>query len=337
MSRFLLVLIAASVHLVAHPTLRADLDSWNDGPAKSSIIEFVHKVTTEGSPDFIPTQERIAVFDNDGTLWCEHPAYVQLLFAIDRVKAMAPDHREWKTQEPFKSVLAGDMNAVAASGEKGIAQIVAATHAGMTADEFRDVVKQWLRTARHPTTGRPYTEMVYQPMLEVLAYLRDNGFKTFIVSGGGVDFMRAFAEEVYAVPPEQIVGSRAHYEFQMRDAQPVLIKLPDVDLIDDGPGKPVGIQQQIGRRPVMAFGNSDGDRQMLEYTTIDNPHPAFALLVLHDDAKREYAYGPASGLPDSKIGTFSQSLADEAHQRGWIVVAMKDDWATIFPAPPDGH
>lgn len=255
------------------------LPSWNDGPAKSAIVAFVARVTAEGSPDFVKPAERIAVFDNDGTLWCEQPMYFQFLFAIDRIKAMAPQHPDWNEKEPFKSVLADDPKGLIASGEKGLLEIVAATHTGMTTDEFDKIVTRWISTARHPKTGRLYTQMVYQPMLELLTYLRSNGFKTYIVSGGGVEFMRPWVDRVYGIPPEQVVGSRGKLKFEMREGEPVLVKLPEVDLIDDGPGKPVGIHQMIGRRPVMAFGNSDGDLQMLQYTTAGEG-PRFALIVL---------------------------------------------------------
>lgn len=255
------------------------LPSWNDGPAKSAIVAFVARVTAEGSPDFVKPAERIAVFDNDGTLWCEQAMYFQFLFAIDRIKAMAPQHPDWNEKEPFKSVLADDPKGLIASGEKGLLEIVAATHTGMTTDEFDKIVTRWISTARHPKTGRLYTQMVYQPMLELLTYLRSNGFKTYIVSGGGVEFMRPWVDRVYGIPPEQVVGSRGKLKFEMREGEPVLVKLPEVDLIDDGPGKPVGIHQMIGRRPVMAFGNSDGDLQMLQYTTAGEG-PRFALIVL---------------------------------------------------------
>ena len=302
------------------------LASWNEGPSKKAIVAFVSKVTTEGSPDFVKPPERIAVFDNDGTLWCEQPMYFQFLFAIDRVKAMAAQHPEWREKEPFKSVLAGDAKGLAAGGEKGLPELMAATHAGMTTDEFERVVKDWITTARHPKAGRPYTEMVYQPMLELLLYLRHHGFKTFIVSGGGVEFMRAFAEKTYGIPPEQVVGSRGKLKFEMRgDGKPVLHKLPESDHVDDGPGKPVGIQQMIGRRPVMAFGNSDGDLQMLQWTTAA-PGPRFALIVHHTDGEREVAYDR-----QSHIGKLDQAL-DEAAERKWTVVDMKSEWKTIFPA-----
>lgn len=318
------VWVVASLLVLAASARADELASWRDGQAKSSIMEFVAKATTEGSPGFIPREQRIAVFDNDGTLWSEQPAYFQLFYALDRVKAMAGDHPEWKEQEPFKSALAGDLKAVAASGDKGILELIDATHTGMTIEQFRAAVREWVRTAKHPTTGKRYTEMVYQPMLEVLAHLRANGFKTFIVSGGGVEFMRAFAEETYGIPPEQVVGSRGKYKLETRSGKPAIVKLPGVDLIDDGPGKPVGIEQQIGRRPVMAFGNSDGDLQMLEYT-MAGEGMRFALLVHHTDVEREWAYDR-----NSHVGKLDKAL-DEARSRGWTVVDMKGDWLAVYP------
>ena len=301
--------------------------SWNDTASKKAITSFVEKVTKEGSPDFVPVPERIAVFDNDGTLWAEQPLYFQFLFVMDRVKAMAPQHPEWKETEPFASLLRGDMKGVAAQGEKGVLELMAATHTGMTTEEFAKTVHDWITTAKHPKTGRLYTEMVYQPMLELLAYLRANGFKTFIVSGGGVEFMRAFAERTYGIPPEQVVGSSGKLKFEMRNGSPILIKLPEVELIDDHEGKPVGIQSHIGRRPIAAFGNSDGDQQMLEWTTAGSGQ-RFALIVHHDDAEREWAYDRTS-----HIGKLDKAW-DEANAKGWTVVSMRDDWNTIFPAQP---
>jgi phosphoglycolate phosphatase-like HAD superfamily hydrolase len=301
------------------------LPSWNDGPSKRAIEDFVNRVTRTGSADFVEPAARIAVFDNDGTLWCEQPMYFQAMFALDRVKALAPQHPEWKTQEPYRSVLAGDLHALAAAGDKGMLQIIAATHAGMTTDEFNTIVKAWFRTARHPRYHRPYNELVYQPMLEVLRYLRANGFKTFIVSGGGVEFMRAFTEEAYGIPPEQVVGSSGVVKFQMRGETPVLIKEPAVEFIDDGPGKPVGINRFIGRRPILAFGNSDGDLQMLQWTT-SGPGPHLGMIVHHTDGVREYAYDR-----ESHVGKLDKAL-DEAPKRGWFVVDMKSEWKTVFPA-----
>jgi len=288
-------------------------------------------VSTSGSPDFVPVPERIAVFDNDGTLWCEQPVPVQLYFALDRVKALAPQHPEWKTQEPFTSLLKGDLKSAAAGGDRAILDFFMATHTGMTTVEFELIVKQWIASARHPQTGRLFTEMVYQPMREVLAYLQANAFKTFIVSGGGIEFMRPWAELVYGIPPEHVVGSSIKTKFEMRNGKPVLVRLPELDFYDDKGDKPVGINQHIGRRHVMAFGNSDGDRQMLEYTQ-GGDGTRFELLLLHDDAAREFAYGPAQGLPDAKLGAFTPVLFDEAKKADWTVVSMKNDWKSIFPA-----
>jgi hypothetical protein len=331
-------LAALALALSVHAALSAEalakagdpLPSWNDGTAKKSIIEFVTKVTTAGSPDFVPVPERIATFDNDGTLWCEQPVPVQLYFALDRVKALAPQHPEWKTKEPFASLLKGDLKTALAGGDKAILELFMATHTGMTTVEFEQIVKDWIATAKHPKTGKLYTEMVYQPMLEVLAYLRANGFKNFIVSGGGIEFMRPWAEKIYGIPPEQVVGSSIKTKFELRDGQPVLVRLPELNFNDDKGGKPVGINQHIGRRPIAAFGNSDGDRQMLEYTQ-GGGGARFMLLVLHDDAAREYAYGPARGLPDAKLGAFTPALYEQAKKESWTVVSMKNDWKTVFP------
>ncbi len=300
------------------------LPSWNDGKAKQSIIEFVAKVTENGSPDFVPPSERIAVFDNDGTLWAEQPMYFQVLFALDRVKVLAPQYPEWKDKEPFASLLKGDVKGALAGGEHAILEIVMATHAGNTTEQFEKIVKDWISTAKHPTTKRPYTEMVYQPMLEVLAYLRSKGFKTFIVSGGGIEFMRPWSEKVYGVPPEQVIGSSVKVKFEMHEGTPVLVRLPELGFFDDKEGKPVAIHQQIGRRPVAAFGNSDGDLQMLQWTTTGEG-PRFALYVHHTDSEREWAYDRKSG-----IGRLDKGL-DEAQAKGWTVVDMKQDWKVIYP------
>jgi phosphoserine phosphatase len=326
----LAVTIVSFLAFAAGPA-RADdpLPSWNDGQTKQSIINFVQKVTTTGSPDFVPVPERIATFDNDGTLWCEQPLPVQAFFAFDRVKTLAPQHPEWQTQEPFASILKGDYGSALAGGDHEILELFMATHAGMTNDEFNKIVTDWLATARHPKTGKLFTQMAYQPMLELLSYLRANGFKTFIVSGGGVEFMRPFAEWLYGVPPEQVVGSSIKTKFEMRDGKAVLLRLPELNFIDDKDGKAIGINEYIGRRPLMAFGNSNGDREMLEYTQSAGG-ARFELLVLHDDAVREYAYGPAQGLPDVKLGAFKQDLYDQAQKEGWTVVSMKNDWKTIF-------
>ena len=300
------------------------LPSWNEGATKKSIVDFVARVTREGGPDFVPPPERIATFDNDGTLWSEQPLYAQLLFALDRVKALAAQHPEWKQKQPFKGVLEGDSKAVMASGERGLLELMAATHAGNTTEEFERIVSDWIATARHPKFSRPYTDMVYQPMLEVLAYLRANGFKTFIVSGGGVEFMRPWVERTYGIPPEQVVGSRAKVKYEVRNGVPVLARLAEIDLIDDKAGKPVGIHQVIGRRPIAAFGNSDGDFEMLEWVT-SGPGPRFGLIVHHTDAEREWAYDRTS-----HIGQLLRGL-DEAPKRGWILADMKNDWKTVFP------
>jgi hypothetical protein len=326
-----LMKVLLALLLLTNAAFAADpLPSWNDGPTKQGIISFVEKVTKEGSPTFVPPAERIATFDNDGTLWCEQPLPVQLYFALDRVKALAPQHPEWKTKEPFASLLKGDLKTALAGGDRALLEIVMATHTGMTTVEFEQIVKDWIATAKHPKTGKLYTEMVYQPMLELLAYLRANGFKNYIVSGGGIEFMRPWTEKVYGIPPEQVVGSSIKTKFEMRDGKPVLVRLPELNFNDDKGGKPVGTNQHIGRRPIAAFGNSAGDEQMLEYTQ-GGSGARFMLLVLHDDAAREYAYGPAKGLPDVKLGAFTQAVYDKAQKEGWTVVSMKDDWKQVFP------
>jgi len=309
------------------------LPSWNDTAPKKAIVAFVEKVTKEGSPDFVPVPKRIAVFDNDGTLWCEQPVPVQLFFALDRIKALAPQHPEWKTKEPFASLLKGDLKTALAGGDHALLECLMATHTGMTTVEFEQIVKDWIATAKHPKTGKLYTEMVYQPMLELLAYLRANGFKNFIVSGGGIEFMRPWSEKVYGIPPEQVIGSSIKTKFEMRDGKPVLVRLPELNFNDDKGDKPVGINQHIGRRPITAFGNSVGDQQMLEYTQ-GGDGARFELLVLHDDAAREFAYGPARGLPDVKLGYFTPALEAHARKNGWTIVSMKHDWKTVFPAAP---
>jgi len=300
------------------------MPSWNDGASRQAIVTFVEKVTTAGSPDFVPPAERIATFDNDGTLWSEQPMYVQLAFILDRVKALAPEHPEWKTTQPFKGALEGDLAAVAATGEHGLLELAMATHAGMSTAEFDSIASDWIATARHPKHDRLYTECVYQPQLELLAYLRDNGFKTFIVSGGGIEFMRPWTEKVYGVPPEQVVGSSIKTKYELRDDGPVLLRQPELNFIDDKAGKPVGINEHIGRRPILAFGNSDGDIQMLEWTTIGRT-PSLGLLLHHTDGEREVAYDR-----DSHIGKLDKGL-DEAPERGWILVDMKNDWKAVFP------
>ena len=306
-------------------TVQTDpLSAWNDGKVKQDIVSFVAKVTTQGSPDYVPVPERIATFDNDGTLWIEQPMYTQLVFALDRVKALAPQHPEWKDKEPFASLLKGDVKGALAGGEKAIVEIVMATHAGMTTAEYEAIVREWIATAKEPRFGQPYTSMVYQPMLELVAYLRANGFKTYIVSGGGVEFMRPWTEKVYGIPPEQVVGSSIKTKFELRDGKPVLMRLPELSFIDDGAGKPVGINEHIGRRPIFAFGNSDGDLQMLQWTAAGGG-ARFMGLVHHTDAVREWAYDR-----QSSVGKLDKAL-DEAQAKGWTVVDMKQDWKVIFP------
>jgi phosphoserine phosphatase len=308
------------------------LPSWNDGAAKQAIVEFVEATTTEGGADFVPPEDRIATFDQDGTLWVSHPLYAQAMFALDRV-VLAPEHPEWKTEEPFKAVLAGDREAMAHFTEQDWVEIIGATHAGMTNEQFLKIADDWLAKAEHPRFGRPYTELVYQPMLEVMEYLRESGFRTYIVTGGGQEFVRVYSERVYGVPPEQVVGSSIATKYEYRDGEPVLMREPKVFFIDDKAGKAIGINLFIGKRPYAAFGNSGGDREMLEWTGAGDG-ARLKMLVLHDDAEREYAYGPANGLPDTKVGTFSQELMDEAKQKGWVVISMKNDWKTIFPETP---
>ena len=305
--------------VAAHSRAADPLPSWNDSAAKTAILEFVEKVTREGSPDFVPPAARIATFDNDGTLWAEKPLYVQLFFALDRVKQLAPQHPEWQHQEPFASLIKGDVKAVLAGGERAMLKIVMATHAGMTTREFESIVKDWIATARHPQTKRLYTDMVYQPMLELLAFLRANGFKTYIVSGGGIEFMRPWAESVYGIPPEQIVGSSIKTKYEMRGDGPVLIRLPEMNFIDDKEGKPVGINSHIGRRPIAAFGNSDGDLQMLQWADAGEG-PRLALLVHHTDAEREWAYDRGA-----------EKALGETQAKGWTIVDMKQDWKVIYP------
>ncbi|MGO4622825.1 HAD family hydrolase [Ensifer sp. 2YAB10] len=321
-----IVLGLATLFVVASGQAQTDpLPSWNDTAPKAAIVAFVEKVTTKGSPNFVPEPERIAVFDNDGTLWVEHPMYVQLAFAIDRVKAEVAAHPEWKDTQPFKAVLEGDMKALAAAGEKGLVALIMETHADMTSDEFQKVVSKWLATARDPRFKRPYTALVYQPMLELLAYLRASGFKTFIVSGGGIEFMRPWVEQVYGAPPEQVVGSSIKTQFEMRDGVPTLFRLPQVNFIDDKAGKPVGINEHIGRRPIAAFGNSDGDLEMLQWTTMTGGSVRFGMLIHHTDAQREYAYDR-----DTEFGRLDKAL-DAAAVNEWTVVDMKADWKQIFP------
>jgi hypothetical protein len=321
-------LLAALTTTGARSLEAADpLPSWNTGLARHSIVEFVERVTREGGAGYVPPAERIAVFDNDGCLWSEQPMYFQAFFIFDRIKALAPQHPEWKDKEPFASVLRGDVKAALAGGEHALLEMAMATHAGTTTEEFEEVVGDWIATAKHPRTGRLYTEMVYQPMLELLAYLRASGFKTFIVSGGGIEFMRPWAERVYGVPPEQVIGSSIKTKFEMRDGKPVLVRVPEIDFVDDGVGKPVGIQMHIGRRPIAAFGNSDRDLQMLQWTAAGSGS-RFCLYVHHTDAEREWAYDR-----QSSVGRLDKGLG-EAQAKGWTVVDMKTDWNRIYPFSP---
>lgn len=306
------------------------LPSWNDSAPRRAIVAFVETVTREGGADFVPVPERIATFDNDGTLWCEQPMYFQMIFAFDRIKAMAKDHPEWRDVEPYKFVLAGDLNAFGATGQKGLLDIISATHAGMRVEQFHNSVSDWMHTARHPRFKRPYDQCIYQPMRELLAYLRANQFTTFIVSGGGIEFMRPWVGKAYGIPPQQVVGSSGVVKYELQDDEPVLVKEPKVEFIDDGAGKPVGINRFIGRRPIMAFGNSDGDYEMLRYATAGSEpgrlRPRLGLIVHHTDAEREYKYDYPS-----RVGQLKRAL-NEAPQRGWTVVDMKKDWKTIFPS-----
>jgi len=299
------------------------LPSWNDTAPRQAIVQFVEKVTREGSADFVPVPERIATFDNDGTLWCEQPMYFQAFYVFDKIKELAPQHPEWSVLEPFASVIKGDMKGVMAGGEKGLVALLMATHSGMTTAEFEKSVNDWITTAKHPKSGKLFTEMTYQPMKELLAYLRANGFKTFIVSGGGIEFMRPWTEKTYGIPPEQVVGSSGGLKYELRDGEPVIVKTPELVLNDDNVGKPVGIQRHIGRRPILAFGNSDGDFQMLEWTTAGKG-PRLGLIVHHTDGEREVAYDR-----ESHIGKLAKGL-DAAPAKGWVVVSMKDDWKTIY-------
>jgi phosphoglycolate phosphatase-like HAD superfamily hydrolase len=305
------------------------LPSWNDGPAKQAILAFVRATTDQTNPKFLPAEDRIATFDQDGTLWVEHPLYAQAMFALERVRELAPKHPDWKTTEPFKSVLADDRAAMARFTEQDWAKIIGATHAGMSTEAFGKIVQGWLAKAKHPRLKRSYTELVYQPMLEVMKYLRTNGFKTYIVTGGGQEFVRVYSDKVYGIPTEQVVGSSIATKYEYQGGKPVLMRLPKIFFIDDKGGKPIGINLFTGKRPLAAFGNSGGDREMLEYTGAGSG-PRLMMLVLHDDPKREYAYGPALGLPVTKVGAFNQALYDEAKKQGWVVISMKNDWGKIF-------
>jgi phosphoglycolate phosphatase-like HAD superfamily hydrolase len=317
-------------HIGARAQTPADpLASWNDGPAKQSVLDFVHATTDQSGKDFVPPENRIATFDQDGTLWVEHPAYGQAMFALDRVHSLAPQHPEWQNKEPFKSVLSDDPAAVSKFSESDWLAILAATHAGMTEQAFSEIVGHWIETAKHPRFKRPYTELVYQPMLEVMNYLRTSGFRTYIVTGGGQDFVRVYAQRVYGIPPEQVIGSSLAVQYELRRDKPELVRLPKLFFNDDHAGKAIAINMFIGKRPYASFGNSNGDREMLEWTGAGDG-ARLKMLVYHDDAEREYAYGPAGGLPDSKVGTFSQALMDEAKTRSWTVISMKNDWKRIF-------
>ncbi len=334
--RSTIALLLASALLVPGPigpgtaTAQDDpLPSWTQSPARSALLDFVARVTREGGPEYVRPEERVAVFDNDGTLWCEKPVYVQFQFAIDRLKVLAPTHPEWMDRPTFRAALADDISGVLAGGYEGLIELMSATHAGMTTDEFAAIVLDWLETARHPRFHRPYNTLVYRPMLEVLSYLRSRGFKTFLVSGGGVEFMRAFVERDYGIPPEQVVGTSIVTKFELREGVPVLVREPEIFFIDDKAGKPVGINLHIGRRPIVAFGNSDGDLEMLQWTT-GGPGPRLGLIVHHTDAEREYAYDR-----DSIVGRLDKAL-DQAPERGWVVVDMKRDWKTIYPPEVSG-
>ncbi len=327
--RILTILLLTLTLALPLATVADPLPSWNDAPAKQAITDFVDAVTTEGSEDFVPAPERIAVFDNDGTLWVEQPIYTQLAFVLDRLKAMASEHPEWQEQQPFKAALEGDQQALGEAGMQGLMKLLMATHAGMTSAEFAALAHDWIGTARHSRFERPYTELVYQPMVELLQYLRKNGFKTYIVSGGGIAFMRPWTEQVYGIPPEQVIGSQIELAYEVQNGEPVIVRQPEIAFIDDKAGKPVGIMRHIGRRPILAFGNSDGDYQMLEWTTAGSGS-RLGLLLHHDDAEREYAYDR-----DSHIGGLDQGL-DDAADKGWQIISMKRDWRAVFPNDSPG-
>jgi len=326
-ARNLLLAVLAWAILPLSAGAQEPMPSWNDTAARQRIVDFVRATVSEGDEGYVPPADRIAVFDNDGTLWSEQPFYIQLGFMLDRVKALAPQHPEWKTNEPFKSILAGDLKGIGRGGEKGIVEMGMVTHAGMTTDEFRDIVSDWFDTARHPKTGKPYTEMTYLPMRELLDFLRSNGFTTYIVSGGGVEFMRPVTEKLYGIPPQQVVGSTILTQYAVVDGAPVLNRLPKVDFVDDGPGKPAGINKFIGRKPIFVAGNSDGDYEMMRWVTAGKG-PSFGLLVHHTDGQREYAYDR-----ESSVGKLDKAL-DEAESRNWLVVDMKTDWKKIFAFEP---
>jgi phosphoserine phosphatase len=324
-TRFLVVLLVTLGLCSVVPAVAEPLPSWNEGQAKAAITAFVADVTDPLGPSFVAPAERIAVFDNDGTLWVEQPLYTQLAFVLERIRSLAPQHPEWQDQQPFKAAIAGDMESLGAAGMQGLMQLLMVTHAGMTSDEIEVIMAEWLKTARHPRFERPYTELVYQPMLELLDYLRSNGFKTFIVSGGGADFLRPWTERVYGIPPEQVIGSQIALRFELRDGRPVLVREPEVAFVDDKAGKPVAIQRHIGRRPILAFGNSDGDLQMLQWTT-GAPGRSLGLILHHTDGEREYAYDR-----ESHIGRLDKAL-DLAPDNGWILVSMQDAWSRVFPS-----
>jgi hypothetical protein len=333
--RFMLGILAAMPALPAllRPgTAQAQIDTlsaWNDGPAKRAILDLVKTTTDHASPDYVPPEDRIATFDQDGTLWVEHPLYTQAFFALDRVHELAPRHPEWESHEPFKAVLANDFPALAHFSERDWAELVFVTHAGMTEGQFREIAEHWIATAKHPKFKRPFTELIYQPMTEVLEYLRANQFQTFIVTGGGQDFVRAYSQRVYGIPTQNIVGSSLDTKYEFKDGKAELIRIPKLFFNDNFDGKPIGIDAFIGKRPIVAFGNSTGDQQMLEYTK-SGAGARLSMIVLHDDEKREFAYGPAQGLPDTKVGTFTEALYDEAKRDGWFVISMKDDWKHVF-------
>jgi haloacid dehalogenase-like hydrolase len=322
------VLLAGASYSAAQEAAQS-LPSWNDGPTKQAILDFLRATTDQSSKSFVRPEDRIATFDQDGTLWVEHPVYTQAMFALDRVRSMASRHPEWKNLQPFKAVLGNDMGAIARFSERDWAEIVFATHSGMSQAEFQDIVRQWLAGARHPRFKRPYTDLTYQPMREAMELLRANGFRTYIVTGGGQDFVRAYADKVYGIPPEQVIGSLVALQYEIKNDGPELMRLPKLLFDDDNAGKAIGINLFIGKRPYASFGNSNGDQQMLEWTDAGDG-ARLKMLVHHDDAEREYAYGPAGGLPDTHVGTFGQPLLDEAHAKGWVVISMKDDWKRVF-------
>lgn len=327
---FLAIVFITSLSAIQARAAEDPLPSWNDGPTKQAIVSFVKETTDEANPKFVPVEARIATFDQDGTLWVEHPMYTQVIYCLERVATLAANKPQLKNVEPFKTVLSGNKEAIAKISKKNLEKILAATLTGMSVDTFNAEVKKWLSTAKHPRWNRPYTELIYQPMLELMQYLRANGYKTYIVTGGGQDFVRVYAEQVYGVPPEQVVGTAGGTKYGYdKHGKPFLTKEPRLLLNDDKAGKPEGIHLVIGRRPIAAFGNSTGDRQMLEYTKAGDG-ARLSMIVLHDDAKREYAYGPAQKLPDTKVGTFTQALYDEAQKQGWSVISMKNDWKRIF-------